>query len=148
MATSPLSGNETAQTPGAVRLPAVLAWLREVKELIALVLFFAGGVTWLAGYFATKAQVEELRCLLLTNVGMVDSQMHSKIIGDELARMGRQLEDIGDKEKLGPLSDFDKEERKRLSLDSDIAKAQYVDAEKTFAQNADKLRTNFCQKGR
>jgi hypothetical protein len=41
--------------------------LKEYKELIAILVFFLGGVLWMFGYFATKQQLTELRCWMRAN---------------------------------------------------------------------------------
>ena len=49
--------------------------LKEYKELIAVLVFFLGGVLWMFGYFATKKQLTELRCWMHANVEFVQGRM-------------------------------------------------------------------------
>lgn len=57
--------------------------LNKYKELIAVIVFFIGGVSWLYGYFATKEQVSVMKCLMNANIEFVQYQLQQKLALDE-----------------------------------------------------------------
>jgi hypothetical protein len=57
--------------------------LNRYKELIAIIVFFVGGISWLYGYFATKEQVRVMKCLLNTNIEFIQYQLQEKLAFDE-----------------------------------------------------------------
>src|SRR5437763_793316 len=62
---------------------AFLSTLNKYKELIAVMIFFIGGVSWIYGYFATKEQVRFVKCLMNTNIELIQYQLQQKLILDE-----------------------------------------------------------------
>jgi hypothetical protein len=57
--------------------------LNRYKELIAIIVFFIGGLSWLYGYFATKEQVRVMKCLMNTNIEFIQYQLQQKLAFDE-----------------------------------------------------------------
>jgi hypothetical protein len=57
--------------------------LNRYKELIAIIVFFIGGISWLYGYFATKEQVKVMKCLMNTNIEYIQYQLQQKLAFDE-----------------------------------------------------------------
>ena len=51
------TGSDTAQTIPIGPIQKILEFLKEYKELFAAVAFFAGGILWILGYFATKEEL-------------------------------------------------------------------------------------------
>ena len=57
---------DTPQTIGALK--SALLWLNQVKEILAIIVFFAGGLIWVVNYFATRDALDQLDCFTRVNV--------------------------------------------------------------------------------
>jgi hypothetical protein len=64
----------------------VLDRLKEYKELIAVLVFFLGGFTWIYGYFATKSQLIEMKCVLNANVSLLSGQLQGNALAQSLIK--------------------------------------------------------------
>jgi hypothetical protein len=93
MSDDELSGASTisstaSHTTEQGRWSGFLKTVKEYKELITLILFFAAGAFWLFDYFATKHQVKQLQCLVNANIsflqGRMDSGSLSQLLVDNL----------------------------------------------------------------
>lgn len=128
----------------------LLETLKEYKEIFAICVFFFGGVSWISAYFATRAQVEEVRCINTLNIqmirGKIDQQFLEKILSDNVAQRKDIEEEIATFDKtsktyrdaiqnLNILS----EQRKDFKDKKDAAEQQ---ANSAF----EKLTTGFCTK--
>lgn len=60
--------------------------LKEYKEFIAIVLFFLAGFLWIYGYFATKEQLSEVRCLMDANITLLSGQVQSNVLAQQLLK--------------------------------------------------------------
>ena len=56
---------------------SILKTLSEYRELLTVIIFFVGGVLWVFGYFATKDQLKEVKCLMNANMDFIQGQMDS-----------------------------------------------------------------------
>ncbi len=83
LASSAVERLPQSNTP-EVSQPSILARLSEYKETITIVLFFIGGVFWIYSIFATKNQIKQLKCLLNTNISLIQNQTNSKILLDDI----------------------------------------------------------------
>lgn len=131
--------------PEPTAIQRILKALGQYKELITIVVFFAGGVSWIFGYFATKQQTTELRCVLEKNMDQIESQMQSKFLMDELIDIGRQLEELGEKEKNKQLTENEKQKRQYLNTTARDLTAQRDEATKKLAATREALRKNTCR---
>jgi len=82
-----------------------LSRLKEYKEFISILIFFAGGAFWIYGFFATKSQVidiqdattsqvKKLTCALEQNVKMLRGKMEFQYFTDLLDENKQEIRDI------------------------------------------------------
>src|SRR5215475_6379826 len=74
--------------------------LSEYKELISIIVFFLGGVSFAFAYFATKDQLKQMRCLLNANVDLIQSKMDSASLSQ---LMVQNIQDSVEFENKSPL---------------------------------------------
>lgn len=98
--------NENSNSKQKDKRSGFLLILGEYKELIAIIVFFVGGILWLYGFFATKREIKELKCLLNTNVSIIHNQMMNKFLLEELTENRLKQESIRNKKNLTP-QDFE-----------------------------------------
>ena len=90
--------------------------LKEYKELIAVLVFFLGGVLWMFGYFATKKQLTELRCWMHANVEFVQGRMDAANLSDLSVKNIEELTALSEK---ATLSADEKARKHRLEMAKD-----------------------------
>ena len=115
--------------------------LKEYKEFIAILVFFFGGVLWILGYFATKKQVDDLRCLLNANVDFIQGKIDAASLSQLLIQNLEQTNVIASKTTL-----TSEEIQKRIQLETgtkDISR-QLALAQDASTQALDKLRKGGC----
>jgi hypothetical protein len=126
-------------------LQRLLKVLGHYKELITIIVFFAGGVSWIFGFFATKQQTNEMRCVMEKNMDQIENQMQSKFLQDELMDIGRQLEELTESEKMHLLSERDKQKKLYLNSTSRDLTLQRDEAMKKLAKAKEALNKNICR---
>jgi len=143
MGSSRAAGARAQPTQTSVTLARVIATLNQYKELITLIVFFAGGATWLLGYFATKEQVKQLRCFATESLRLTKAQAQLRYTFDDIAAASRRVSEIQAKEKAGSLTLEETQERERLLVQLQdlknermLAKASYEAAEKKLMESA------------
>jgi hypothetical protein len=115
--------------------------VKEYKEFIAILIFFAAGVLWMVGYFATKKQLTELRCLLLANVEFIQNRMDSNNLSDLSVK---NFEDLAVLAEKTTLTADEKAKRNRLEVTkSDLAR-KLAAADTASAQALNKLTSGQC----
>ena len=60
--------------------------LKEYKEIITVMVFFLAGSLWVFGYFATKDQLREMRCVTNANMEFLQGNMNSKTLSELLLK--------------------------------------------------------------
>ena len=118
--------------------------LKEYKEFLVILVFFAGGASWIYGYFATKAQLNEARCLLDANIEAVTHQLKKKLLYDDILLLERDLRILSDKLALGPLSNDEKTRLDNLTLDRGLKRAQLEKSIQVEQQMLNRLRRGEC----
>jgi hypothetical protein len=116
--------------------------LNKYKEIIALIVFLLGGISWIYGYFATKEQVRLVKCLMNTNIQLIQYQLQQKLAWDE--RREHESEHI----RLGMIKDRTREGE--ISLSDILAKIEIATKKSEMAMNrvADAehiLQSNQCE---
>lgn len=51
------------------------SWLKEYKELIAVLVFFIGGGIWMYNIFATQRQLSDMGCHISANIELLSSEI-------------------------------------------------------------------------
>src|SRR5258708_3628300 len=101
---------------------AFVAWLKKYKELITILLFFGAGGVWLISYFATKQQLDELKCLALKNVDLVNSDMRDRFAQNSILESSRRLDELARKERLRKITAVEIAESIRIKNQLDLQK--------------------------
>ena len=115
--------------------------LKEYKELIAILVFFLGGVLWMFGYFATKQQLTELRCWMRANVEFVQGRMDAANLSDLSVKNIEELTMLSEK---GTLSASEKARKLRLEQAKDEIARKLAAAESTSVGAMKKLTSGQC----
>lgn len=68
--------------------------LIEYKEFVAILVFFAGGLFWIYGYFATKNQVDRLSCVMEQNIQMLRGKMEYQYFIDLLEENKSEIKHV------------------------------------------------------
>jgi hypothetical protein len=134
----------------------LISVLKDFKELIALVAFFAGGAVWTVNYFATrqqledtKAQMEEYRCISETSFQMIQGSMSADFMEQVNRSAKRELREtrqalqnpkLSSEIKTSLLQQQEDLENQIEDFKGTKTKAK-VDSEKAF----EKLRSNGCR---
>ena len=83
----------------------LLGRLNDYKEFISILVFFAGGLFWIYGFFATKTQVESMKsgtdyqvtrlnCVLEQNVKMLRGKMEFQYFTDLLEENKQEIREL------------------------------------------------------
>jgi hypothetical protein len=72
----PSSSNPSPDRPPNV-LSSFLKAAGEYKEFAALVAFAMAGIFWAFAYFATKAQLKQVQCIMSANMAFIQGRMDS-----------------------------------------------------------------------
>jgi hypothetical protein len=119
----------------------LLGLLGEYKELITVLVFFLGGVVWIFGYFATKKQLDELRCLFTANIDFVQGQMDSGNLSQMAVQNFQEVNPLLQK----PALNLDEQTKLgRLKVATDDITRKLTTAHSTMTQAANRLRSGGC----
>jgi hypothetical protein len=119
--------------------------LKNLKELIGIVLFFGAGVVWVGGYFATKSHLEEIRCLLQAQLDFARAEYVSKDLKDETVKVSVQIDGL--KQRQQTQDSLTDEERQRyfdLSAQLEGLKIKAHDNQERADSVRTKLDHNDC----
>jgi hypothetical protein len=132
-----------------------VAFMKEYKELIATIVFFLGGVSWVFGYFATKEELRVFRdtastqnkilhCVLQKHVQLLEGKQQWKVSSDELMAIQEEIR------KQAPtsaqFSENDIRKIVRLEQQRDEIKASINSAEKDVAEAKNAIMYRDCEK--
>lgn len=119
----------------------ILGFLKEFKELLAVLIFFFGGALWIFGYFATKSQIKELYCIMNANVDFIQGRLEAGSLSDLLVDNYKELKafDVGQ-----VLSDDDAEKVSRLELAAAELTRKLSNADTSTADALNRLRSGEC----
>lgn len=89
---------------------SVINTLKEYKEIIAILVFFIGGVLWIFGFFATKNEVKKFKYIVLTKVNIEENYRLLDNLQRELDELTEEKIDLQKRE----LDLMNKEEQQGL----------------------------------
>jgi hypothetical protein len=118
-----------------------IATLKEYKEFIAILVFFLAGVLWMVGYFATKKQLTELRCLMLANVEFIQNRMDSNNLSDMSVKNIEELAVLNEKTTL---TSEEKAKRNRLEVAKNDLARKLAAADTASAHALNRLTSGQC----
>ena len=141
-----------ARTPSPDRLSMIVSWFRGFRELIAVLIFFVTGLIWIVNYFATRAELEEYRCINDATVKMIQNTMDANFMDELIKGNRREARENHSREEQQP---HESEGYKAISDILDDLSSQltdFQDKKKTAKKKADEafetLRTNACSTNR
>jgi hypothetical protein len=126
---------------GETKSPSFLQTLKNYKEFITILVFFFGGVLWILGYFATKKQVDDVRCLLNANVDFIQGKIDAASLSQLLIQNYDQTKGITNK---GVLTQDEKQKRAQLDTAAQEISRKLALAQDASTQALDKLRKGGC----
>jgi hypothetical protein len=143
--TEPTSGHPTPLT-SADALPrskksSFIKALGEYKEIITIIVFFLGGVLFAFGYFATKQQLTQIKCLLNANVDLIQSKMNSSSLSQIMVQ---NLEESGALDSKMPLNQADLIKRNKLKEGANEIGRKLAEADALTAKALSKLKSGEC----
>jgi hypothetical protein len=109
--------SSSAQKPPGV-LKSLIGKANDLKELIAILVFFAGGLIWVVDYFATREELDSLDCFTRVNVRRLQADENVQYTQQQ-SKSARS--DIRDQQRLIRSA---KEQPKTPSSDTDIGVIQ------------------------
>lgn len=116
--------------------------LKDFKEIIGAVVIISGALTWVFAYFATKAQLEELRCIMRTNIEFVDGRMEAESLSRLLEKNLAETIDLDNKPLLNP---EEKVKLGRLKLAASEISRKLTSAENGSSVALNKLKSDGCR---
>ncbi|ARN73958.1 hypothetical protein [Oceanicoccus sagamiensis] len=135
--------------------------LNEYKEFISILIFFAGGLFWIYGFFATKSQVETMRegthvqvsklnCVLEQNVKMLRGKMEFQYFTDLLEENKQEIREVRRfiRNARQDQQDVHDNEEQLLELEEQRSelKTEREKFKRTMEQALDSLTTDGCNK--
>src|SRR5262249_45391437 len=115
--------------------------LKQYKELIAILVFFLGGVICVFGYFATKNQLTGLRCWMVANVVFVQGRMHAASVSNLCVY---DIEDLRALNEKATLNADERVRKRRLEIARDEIARKLAAAESATVQALNKLTSGEC----
>jgi hypothetical protein len=123
----------------------ILQTLKDFKELIGIAIFFGAGILWVGGYFATKSQLTELRCLTQEQIDLVRSESDFNSVRTDMLSVNLQLDDLTNRKiKNGSLTPIETQQFFDLGARlEDLKKKRFSAQEKADHVRSD-LDHNVC----
>lgn len=146
-----LFGNRNVER--AIKGRTMLQKLKEYKELIAIIVFFLGGFTWLNTQFPTKsdlkAEIASLNCLLEKYMTLTQLQIRGQEIERQTHELTRRITGILPKENGDtslPLSPAMKLEFEQLKTDLEARRNDLRSNAGEMEKIRDQLGLQVCRK--
>jgi hypothetical protein len=126
----PVAAGGPAPSPSSFSV--FVATLKEFKELIGIIIFFGAGLLWVGGYFATKAQLDELQCLTQAQIDLLRSEGDFDKIKADMLSISLQLDELSSKSKNGTLTAMENRQFHELSANlEDLKKTRAAAQERS-----------------
>ena len=130
---------KTDESIAAAEPKSFLKRLNEIKETIALLLFFLGGISWVYGFFATRTQLTTFNCILSASIDFASAQIDVRYLPDKINAKGVQLSSLTDKEKSGVLTDAERTLMVQFSSEKASDEKDFADAKKSVSELKQKI---------
>jgi hypothetical protein len=134
------TGKDHPSTPVETVLKKLAPW----KEMITIIVFFAGGALWLVGYFETKAKVKELRCFAHESIRLARSEVTLRTTYDEVSALSDKVADLEKKKLAASITESENFNLKRYSRDLTDLKEKRTTAQKKFDDAEARLLDSAC----
>lgn len=119
-------------------------FLAPYKELITILMFFAGGAVWIVAFFATKSQLKELRCFARESVTVTRAELTLRTTFDDIVSVTDKVANLEQKKKDIKLTDAESLELRKSMRDLDDLKARREISRKRFEEAEKKLLDGKC----
>jgi hypothetical protein len=90
----PAKGDHLGGPPPDEPFKAIVSRLNDVKEIIAIIVFFAGGFIWVVNYFATQDALEALDCFTRVNVRFLQANDNYNFLQQQAKSARSELRDL------------------------------------------------------
>ena len=89
-----------------------------IASIIAVLAACAGIITWIVGYFATQAQLNDARCISEININMLSKQMYSLINYDDYIKKKKDILELTKRKNQDILNFTSDDEEKLIDLNA------------------------------
>jgi len=137
----PVSAINSTEPPYRSVLQEGLDALKKYKELVVLVASIVGGTFVVRDYFATKEEVEILKCQAENGISYVRSRIESDQLMKMFIEIEKSLKVSGSGSKTKDVSDL---ARQQIERDQLRARMNHEQGKQMLAE--ENLRPGFCEK--
>lgn len=135
---------------------AIVRSLRLYKEFVAILVFFVSGFLWLHTTFARKDELSrEIKaptaaiykdlCLLQKNVEILNAQLHSKLLLDDILAIEAELRTLSlSNVRAGP-DEIHTQIIRRKQIQVDISLKRLEESRENESRLLDHLRLDYCE---
>jgi hypothetical protein len=127
--------------PGPMQV--FLANAREYKEAILLVAGLVSAGLFVRDYFATKEEVDVLKCQAENGIAIIESRMNGELLAKRVLALGIQVEDARKRSRGGTTDSLG---LKALQLEEDNLRKQMSKEQDTQARAGENLKPGACEK--
>jgi len=121
---------------------SAVSHLKDLKELIAILVFFVGGAVWIYTAFATKQYVAGVRCLLASTIERIDNEAQSRELKSEIIEVGVRQHQI---RSQGNLSTSDILEAEKLSAHMKELENRKALADRAVVESSARILQGECE---
>lgn len=122
-------------------------FLKTYKELILIITSIVGGAFAVRDYFATKEEVEVLKCQAENGIAIVESRMNADQLTKRIIATKKDIEDATSKLKAAKVRDPEKSAGViSLSLEEERLRKELSREQDTQKRAADNLKPGICEK--
>ena len=128
-------------SPPLDKISAFVKVLSDYKELIGIFIFVIGGILWAFAYFATKQQLDELKCLMNSNISIIQGKTDAASLSQILIQNQQESAPL---EAKTPLTAAETLRRDQLKTAADDIARKLAEANTLTAQALTKLTSGQC----
>lgn len=138
---APEVGEKPVEEQGKFR--TAVSHLKDLKELVAILVFFIGGAVWIYTAFATKQYVAGVRCLLASTIERIDNEAQSRELKSEIIETGVRQQQIRNR---GSLTAVDIVESETLSAHMKELEGRKALADRSVKESSERILQGECEK--
>jgi len=118
--------------------------LKPWKEIITILVFFGGGTIWIAGYFATKRQLDDLRCYARESIAAARAETTLRTSFEDIIQKSHKVDILDTKSKESSLGESERIEKRRLEQEIKILEDKRKTASIAFDKAEKTLTDGVC----
>ncbi|WP_349572701.1 hypothetical protein [Azotobacter salinestris] len=117
---------------------------KQYKEMILLIASLTGGLFFVRDYFATKQEVEVLKCQAENGIALVESRINVELTTKKIIALQKEIED--QKERVKNKAGQAKSDTTPLSLEINRLKSELGNEYETQRRAAENLKPGVCER--